>query len=343
MPGLTKRIQKIIDMEGGTKEAEANKPITTEDSEVKVDDNKKNLDESMPKLLKSLPKGVVMEIFPKLVGTYMKAVNHWIENKQGVLGINFSDPNANVSEQAPRMAQALLKEARGWVKTVNDPDFEEAVTIVTELVRTLLKEEISPLLDDFTEVAMPKIQVLIDKNLDTLEKKGAKMARTAGDIVNDAGETALPPLKAVNAASNVIANMLTAIDVGGKVGLTTLEQWADAQQEMMGKQSGGPLMSAIRSYKKFKKAKEDISEKIHNLAAKLESGQMTGQVPGSQLPQQLPQQIPQQLPQQLPQQIPQQLPQQLQQGGRKKTKKRRKRRKRKTKKRTKKRALKKRH
>ena len=321
MPGLTKRIQKIIDMEGGTKEEEINKPITTEESEVKVDDNKKNLDEALPKLMRALPKGVVMQIAPKILGTYLKAVNHWLENKKGVLGINFVDETANVSEQAPVLAKALLKEARGWVKTVNEPEFEEAVEIITELVRDLIKKEIAPLLDDFVETAMPKVKKLADEQLETIEKKGSKLGRTFADIGNDSLEVAFPPLKVVNAASNIVANILTAIDVGGKVTLSGLEQAAEVQTEMMGKQSGGPLLTMARTYKKVKQAKDNFAEKIHNLSSKLESGQMIGNAP----------------------QVPKSPELPVTSGGRRKTKRRRKTRRRKRKKRTKKRALKKRH
>jgi hypothetical protein len=169
MPGLTKRIQKIIDMEGG---AVVVAPPQIKENQIGQDnEKKKNLDEALPKLIRSLPKGVAMSIAPKLIGTYLKAVNHWLENKRGVLGINFSDETANVSEQAPILAKTLLKEARGWVKTVNEPEFEEAVEIITELVRDLIKKEVAPLMDDFVETAMPKIKKLADEQLDTIEKK----------------------------------------------------------------------------------------------------------------------------------------------------------------------------
>ena len=302
-------------MEGGTKEAETNKPTTIEEPEVKVDDKKKNLDEALPKLIKSLPKGVAMSIGPKLIGTYFKAVNHWLENKQGVLGINFSDKTANVSEQAPKLAKALLNEARGWVKTVNEPEFEEAVEIITELVRDLIKKEIAPLVDDFVETAMPKVKKLADQQIETIEKKGSKLGRTFADIGNDSLEVAFPPMKVVNAASNIVANILTAIDVGGKVTLSGLEQAAEIQSEMMGKESGGPLLTIARTYKKVKNAKDQFAEKIHNLSSKLESGEMLGKAPP------------------LPD-TP------VKSGGKRKTKRRRKKTR---KKRTKKRALKKRH
>ena len=310
-------------MEGGTKEVEVNNPTISKDSTTEseiVPENKKNLDEALPKLIKSLPKGVAMSIAPKLIGIYFKAVNNWLENKQGVLGINFADTNANVSEQAPKLAKALLNEARGWVKTVNEPEFEEAVEIITELVRDLIKKEISPLVDDLVETAMPKLKKLADEQLEIVEKKGSKLGRTFADIGNDSLEVAFPPMKVVNAASNVIANFLTAIDVGGKVTLSGLEQAADIQTEMMGKESGGPLMTIARTYKKVKNAKDKFSEKIHNLSSKLESGQMLGNAPT----------VPT---------VPT-VPNKPKIGGKRKTKRRRKKTR---KKRTKKRALKKRH
>jgi hypothetical protein len=352
MPGLTKRIKKIIDMEGGTKELETNNPTHTVSEESKtVSENKKNLDEALPKLIKSLPKGIAMSIAPKLIGIYFKAVNRWLENKQGVLGINFSDPNATVSEQAPKLAKAFLDEARGWVKTVNEPEFEEAVEIITELVRDLIKKEVSPLVDDLVETAMPKLKNLADEQVEILEKKGAKLGRTFADIGSDSLEVAFPPMKVVNAASNVIANFLTAIDVGGKVTLSGLEQAADIQTEMMGKESGGPLMTMARTYKKVKTAKDEFAEKIHNLASKLESGQMLGNAPSIQNMPTVPQPtVPQPtvpkptVPQPtvpkptVPKPtVPKNTPTV---GGKRKTKRRRKK---KRKKKTKKRALKKRH
>ena len=111
--------------------------------------------------------------------------------------------------------------------------------------------------------------------------------------------------------------ILTDLDVGGKVTLSGLEQAAEIQTEMMGKESGGPLMTIARTYKKVKNAKDKFAEKIHNLSSKLESGQMLGNSP----------------------QVPK-TPIQTSVGGRRKTKRRKKR---KRKKRTKKRALKKRH
>jgi len=315
MPGLTKRI-KIINMRGGDqttdpppddKQKIINDALEkAKEAKLKAIAGKKKIGDAAIKLARALPKGVAQHVFPKVVGVYMKAVNSWLENKKGVMGVNFADPESDVSEQAPILAKRLLKEAHGWSKLVNDPDFQEAVEIVTELVRELLKEEIAPLLQDFNEVAAPKIEKLLTKNIETIEKKGAKMIRTAGDLVNDGIETAFPPIKAVNAAGSIVANMLTAIDVGSKVGLSTLEQYADAQQELLGKESGGPVLSAIRTFKKVRAAKERLSEKINKLTDKLNSGQMTGSV-----------------------------------GGRKKTRKTR--RKRRRKKRTKKRALKKRH
>ena len=92
-------------------------------------------------------------------------------------------------------------------------------------------------------------------------KKISKLGRTFADIGNDSLEVAFPPMKVVNAVSNVVANFLTAIDVGGKVTLSGLEQAADIQTEMMGKESGGPLMTIARTYKKLKMQKINFLKK----------------------------------------------------------------------------------
>ena len=122
---------------------------------------------------------------------------------------------------------------------------------------------------------MPKLKKLADEQVEIIEK-GSKLGEHLL-ILEMIHSSSISSIEVVNAVSNVVANFLTAIDVGGKVTLSGLEQAADIQTEMMGK-SGGPLMTIARTYKKVK-VKDKFSEKIHNLSSKLESGQMLGNAP----------------------------------------------------------------